>query len=875
MDAPLLATKLHAPAPRPGAVDRARLTDRMNRTTRLALVTAPAGFGKSTVVTQWLAASDTAVAWVSLDARENDGAQFWHYLFAALNSAIPGVSDAAVTALDGAPVEAALSAVLNDLVDAGSALVIVLDDYHVIENPSVHAGLTFLIDHLPPSVRIVIVSRADPPLPLGRLRAQGDLVELRAADLRFTAHEASDYLNVSMGLGLERADVERLGERTEGWIAALQLAALSLQDSADPAGFIASFAGDDRYVVDYLVEEVLQQQTEQTRRFLLHTSILDRLRGDLCDAVTGAHDSATTLDALDRMNLLVIPLDDQGGWYRYHHLFAEMLHARLLDEHGDEVVGLHRRASEWFQAQGETADAIGHALEAADFERAARLIKDAAPAMQQRRQEPTLASWLDRLPAELSESDPALALVHAGVLLSSGRTDGVDRLLSAAEAAIGEPAPEVAALRRGVALYRSARALTEGDTAAADRASQVAVRLAEDGTHLDRGSAHGIRGLIRWAAGDLAGAHAAWVRSLDELESAGHVADVLGGSIALGDILIAQGRLGGAEAVYRRGLALGATADPPLRGTADMHVALADLVRERGDLAGARRELDAAEALGEYAGLPQNRHRKRMAAARLLRSEGDPAAGIPLLEEAERVYTPDFFPEVRPIAAMRARLAIAAGRLGDAQDWARRRAVRKDDDLSYLTEYDHITLARLLVAETDPAAIALLDRLLDAAEAGERIGAVIELLTIRALALQEASDAEAAIADILRAVALAEREGYERVFADEGPALARLLTAAARRDGDTATLRRLRAAASGAGPAGPARGLTDPLSERELEVLRLLGSELSGPEIARHLVVSLNTVRTHTKNIYAKLGASSRRQAVARAAELGLLRSPR
>lgn len=880
VEVPLLTTKLHVPTRRAAAVSRERLTSRLNRPARLVLVAAPAGFGKTTVLTEWLTGLEgTATAWLSLDERDNDAAQFWGYLLAALDRSIPGVARAAQSLLPSAPVETVLATLVNDLDAAGTAVVIVLDDYHVIENPAIHNDLAFLLDHLPGTVRLVIASRADPPLPLGRLRAGGELTELRAADLRFTTDETARYLNGTMGLAIEDADLARLGARTEGWIAALQLAALSMQGRDDASEFIAGFAGDDRYIVDYLVEEVLHKQPAAIREFLLKTSILGRLSGSLCDAVTESTGSAATLEALERTNLFLVPLDDQREWYRYHHLFAEMLRTRLLDEHPESVPALHLRAAEWFERHGDTPEAIAHALDAGAYEHAARLIKDAAPGMQQRRQEVTLVGWLDRLPADVVRSDPELGVTYAGALLSSGRTDGVDALLSDAEAALGS-SDGIVAVRRGVHLYRAARAMSDGDLPTAFEQSAAAVELAQDGSHLDRGSSHGLHGLVLWAMGELEPARANWVASLRELELAGHLADTLGGSIAMADILIALGRLNDAERVYRRGLELAATADPPLRGAADMHVGLSGLLRERGDLAGARHHLAAAEALGEHAGLPQNRHRRRMVAAQLLQAEGDAAAGIPLLDDAERLYTPDFFPPVRPIPALRARLELAAGRKADALAWARMAGVGPDDDLAYLLEYDHITLVRLLLTEpVEPRdlqdADRLLLRLLDAAQRGERRGSVIELLVLTARAAQRGGRIPEALDALEQAVALAAPEGYERVFADEGAPMGQLMAALQKRSGGSAYLRHLQRAGEASGERRRnGTALADPLSERELEVLRLLATELSGPEIARHLVVSLNTLRTHTKNIYAKLGATSRRSALARAAELGLLHSP-
>ena len=881
MAGPLIATKLHVPTRRPATVPRPRLTDRLSAHARLILVAAPAGFGKTSILTEWLASlgDDARVAWVSLDERDNDEGLFWSYLVTALDRAVPGVGAAALDLLASNPpsIEGVVATLVNDLDSRGTAIVLVLDDFHVIENAAVHAGTAFLVESLPAHVRLVIASRADPPFPLARLRTRGELVELRGADLRFSPSEASAYLNGVMGLTVQDDDIATLGDRTEGWIAAIQLAALSMQGREDAAAFIAGFAGDDRYVVDYLVEEVLHRQPDAVRRFLLETSILSRLTGDLCDAVTGTSGGGGTLEALDRANLFLVPLDDHREWYRYHHLFAEMLRARLLDEVPERIDELHLRASDWFERHGEMTEAIGHAIDAGAFDRAAEMIAVAMPGMQQQRQELTLVDWFEMLPAETVRAHPGLSLGFAGVLLSSGRTDGVDVLLRDAEAATGGTSDGIRAIRAGVALYRAAQALTRVDLETAAAQAGVAVGLSRDGSDIDRGSSAGLLGLILWARGDLADARESWSVSLDSLYRAGHRSDMLGGSIAMADIQLAQGRLTDAKETYRRALEVAAEADPALRGAADMHVGMSDLLRERGDLEGAHRHLADAEALGEYAGLPQNRHRRRIAAARLLQTAGDPASAISVLDEAERLYTADFFPDVHPIPARRARTQLAAGRKADALEWARRSGLSVDDELSYLREFEHITLARVRLADpADPSSIAdanrLLERLLHAAEQGERGGSVLELLVLRSLALHKIGRAEEALDALQRTVALAEPEGYVRLFADEGGPMARLLAALAKRDGETAYLRRLRTAASGVRQPRPAAPrLIDALSDRELDVLRLLASELAGPEIARHLTVSLNTLRTHTKNIYAKLGVTSRREAVGRATELGLL----
>lgn len=880
MDGPLLATKLRLPAPRANAIRRPRLLERLRDPGRVVLVAAPAGFGKTSVLADWLSGLEGSVAWVALDDHDDDPARFWRYVLAAIGTAQPEAAEPALALLGAAPTEAVLATLVNTIEERGWRITLALDDYHLIANPEIHAGVEFLATRLPEGSRVVLSTRADPPLPLGRLRARGELTELRAADLRFGRRETAEYLTESMGLDLDDSHADLLADRTEGWIAALQLAALSLRGRDDPAEFLAGFAGDDRYVVDYLVEEVLHKQTDPVRRFLLRTSVLDRLSGELCDAVTGEPGSARMLDDLDRAHLFVVPLDDHREWYRYHHLFGEMLRARLRDEDPQAVAGLHRRAGDWFADHGDVDAAVEHLLAGGAFDAAAAAIKSAVPDMQRERREVRLASWFAALPADMVRADPELGLGYAGSLLSSGRTEGVDDLLAEAERSVGSGSADLKALRRGLTLYRAARALATGEIAAAVGHADEAVALARDGAPLDRGSAHGIRGLVLWAHGDLEEALAAWRISLRALEEAGHLSDVLGGSIAVVDILTALGRLNDAETVARRGLELATRTDPPLRGAVDMHVALAELLRVRDDLVGARAHLDAAEALGEYAGLPQSRHRRRMTAALVHHAEGDLDAALAVIGDAAVLYTPDFFPEVRPIAALRARLLLAAGRRADAIDEIRRRGVAESGELDYLGEYDRVTLTRVLLGGSDAdiaTAEGLVDRMLDVAREAGRGGVVLELLVLRALIDHRHDRRESALDALARAVAMAEPEGAVRVFAGDGGALAPLLAALARRDGDTPFLRRLRAAAR-TGDTPPASsmssGLLDPLTERELEVLRLLASDLSGPEIARRLVVSLNTLRTHTKSVYAKLHATSRREALRAAAELGLLRSP-
>src|ERR1022692_4214457 len=908
--APLLETKFYVPRPRRGLVPRPRLSERLDEgaASKLMLVSAPAGFGKTTLLTEWLTAGPAgpagqrAGAGPSPDPGDNDPVSFWTYVIAALRTAASGVGEGALALLQAPrppPIETVLTVLLNDLGAVAADIVLVLDDYHVIDARDVQDGMAFLLDHLPQGLHVVIASRADPALPLARWRAGGELAEIRAAELRFIADEAAAYLNEMMGLQLTARDVAALEARTEGWIAALQLAALSMQGRDDVAGFIAGFAGDDRYVVDYLAEEVLQRQSDRVQAFLLQTSILGRLSGPLCDAVTGQGGGKAMLEALDRGNLFLVPLDDRRRWYRYHHLFADVLQARLLDEQPGQVPDLHRRASVWYEQNGESSVAIGHALAAEDFERAADLVELAIPVMSKTRQEARVRGWLEVLPDEVVRVRPVLIVSFAGALLTGGELEGVEGRLRDAERWLdpatglreGPQAPpaemvvadeeEYGRLPGTIEMYRAGLALARSDMPSTVRHAQRALELAPDDDHLCRASAAGLLGLVHWGSGDLEAGHRAYAACVAGLRRAGFVADILGCSIALADIRITQGRLGEALRTYEQALQLGpAQGGSVLRGTADMFVGMSEIARERDDLRTATQLLLQSQELGEHTGLPQNRYRWRVAMARLREAEGNLPGALDLLNEAERLYVSDFFPNVRPVPALKAGVWIAQGRLGEALGWAREQGLSVDDDLSYLREFEHITLARVLVARYRDEraerpvheATRLLERLLPAAEESGRTGRVIEMLVLRALAHQALGDIPAALAALERAMTLAEPEGYVRVFVDAGPPMTSLLRAAAKQGTRRDYVRQLLAAVNGTGHDGPIKqALIEPLSERELDVLRLLGTELDGPAIARELMVSLNTMRTHTKNIYAKLAVTSRRAAVRRAAELNLL----
>ena len=927
---PILATKLYIPKPGPKIVFRPRLIERLNEGLhrKLTLVSASAGSGKTTLVSEWVASlsselrvlssklsqadqtQNSKVAWLSLDEADNDPIRFLAYLVAALQTVASNLGVEVLGALQfpqPAPTEAILTALLNDINALAGNFVLVLDDYHVIDSKPIDDALAFLIEHLPPQMHLIIATREDPQLPLARLRARDQLTELRDTDLRFTPSEAADFLNQVMGLHLSAADIAALETRTEGWIAGLQLAALSMRGHEDVAQFVRAFAGDNRYIVDYLIEEVLQRQPERVRRFLLQTSILDGLCGPLCDAVTGQTDGMALLDALERGNLFVVPLDDTRHWFRYHHLFADVLAARALQEQPAQISILHQQASAWYADNGLPADAIRHALAAKDFVRAASLVELAVPLMSRSRQEATLLGWLKSLPGELFHSRPVLGVYYAGALLQSGELEGVETRLRDAErwldtkadmderpeassAAVPSSAEKITLGEEGfrglpglIALYRAASALALGDVAGTMKYARRVLDLVPEDDHHRRGSAAGLLGLAYWTEGDLEAAHRSYAECMAQLQRAGYIADTLGCAIALADIRIVQGCLHDAMRTYEQAMQVATSLDVPvLRGAADIYVGMSALLYERNDLAAATQHLLSSKALGEHMGLPQNRYRWCVAMARIREAEGDLDGALDLLNEAEHLYVSDFFPNVRPVPALKTRVWVAQGRLGESLSWARERGLSAHDDLSYLREFEHITLARLLLARPQSdrvdrsirEAIGLLERLQEAAKEGARIGSLIEILVLQALAHYGLGDIPAALIPLQQALTLAEPEGYVRIFIDEGPPMVALLEKAAKQATAPNYVRQLLTAFGKADDRLPVNQvlqvLIEPLSDRELDVLRLLGTDLNGPEIARELSVSLSTLRTHTQNIFSKLGVNNRRAAVRRAEELNL-----
>ena len=920
---PVLATKLFPPTPRSELVARPGLAEQLdntlNRGHRLTLISAPAGFGKSTLLSDWAgrrADADVAVAWLSLDEGDNQLSRFLAHLWAALSGVGLDLGAEEMDALSTAPASWAITAVVNEVEQVGrrrpsSHWLLVLDDYHTIVAPEVHEAMTFLLDHMPEQLHLLVATRSDPPFPLSRLRSRGQLTEVRAADLRFAPAEARAFLNEVMGLDLADNDVQALEERTEGWIAGLQLAALSLRGLAEHGAivdFIEAFTGSNRLVIDYLMDEVLARQSVQVRDFLLRTSILQRLTGSSCDAVTGRTDGGRVLEELDRANVFVVALDGQRSWYRYHHLFGDVLRARLMAEHPEQVPALHRAASGWYADRGLLEDAVRHALTAGDDDRAAHLMELALPELRRTRQDALMLDWIRSLSEPVARRRPVLSIVSAWSLMMTGDLAGMERRLDDAEAALaaGADDQELAAtwadtedLRSAPAtlwVYRAALAQALGDVPATVAHARHAVDLAGAEDHFVRGAGGGILGLAAWAGGDVEEALTTFSEAVRSLHAAGNLVDELDSTVVLGDMWLTAGRPHRARRLYEQALVTATRGGEPYpRATADLHVGLAELDRERNDLAGAAAHLETARVLREHSTITENRYRWFVAAAQVRAASGDHVGAVKLLDQAHALYRPGFYPELRPIAAMRARVQIAAADLGAAEEWALDRGVTTGDDAAFLWEYEHLTLVRLLLArhlrDADAGGtrsagplsdvLALLERL-HADAAPTRAGSLLEIGMLRAVTLHAGGDRAEALAELERALIRApEPEGYVRLFLDEGAPMLALLHDAAASAGSGGSdegrrhARRLldTAASAQVSPAVAPGGvpMADPLSEREIQVLRRLDSDLTGPEIARQLFVSLNTLRTHTKRIFTKLDVTNRSAAVRRARELGLL----
>jgi LuxR family maltose regulon positive regulatory protein len=893
---PLLATKLYIPHPRPDLVARIRLTERLSEALgtqcRLTLISAPPGFGKTTLLSEWISRVACPAAWVSLDEGDNDPVRFWAYIIAALKLILPDVGDHALALLQSpqqSPIESVLIVLINEIASVPNTFVLVLDDYHVIETLSIHNALAFLLDHLPPQMRLIIAGRADPPLPLARLRARGQLIELHAVDLRFTPEETATFLNQVMGLNLSTRDIAALEAHTEGWIAGLQLAALSMQGREDIASFIAAFTGSNRYIFDYLVEEVLRNQPADVQTFLLQTCLLDRLCGPLCDAVTGRVGSQAMLTVLEQANLFTIPLDEERRWYRYHHLFADFLQSRLNETQPEVTPSLHRRAADWYEQNGLPAEAVIHALAAQDIERAARLIEQAADIMLRHGEVATLLSWLDALPEQLVHSRPQLCLHRAWALVSTGQLNTVESLLQDAERGLQTcpPTDEIAIMRNEATVIRAVAAFAQQDMPRAIELGRQALKLMPtDGLSIFRrsltvmilGSAYRLSGNVTAAKQTLADAIA-----ISQTGSAALIAIASICNLAMLEMM--QGHLHQAAETFQQALKLATQYSAQSLPTVGMaYVGMGDLLREWNDLDGATRQLvDGIELLGKQWDIGSLFADGYIPLARVKQAQGDAAGVLDVLQKAEQLARKlNWTLLVEQVAAYRARAQVLQGDVEAATLWAQGRGLGIEDELSYLHEAEYLTWVRVLITQNKPLeATRLLSRLLRAAESGGRTNSVIEIMALEALAHRACGDTAQALAVLERALTLAEPEGYVRVFVDEGEPMRLLLQRIKAEDGTLrvkeyfghllAAFEKRPTSADLHPSALTLQPLVEPLTEREIELLPLIASGLSNQEIAEKLYVTVGTAKTHLRNIYRKLGVKSRTQALARAKEMGLL----
>jgi LuxR family maltose regulon positive regulatory protein len=873
----ILSTKLYLPPPRPGAIPRPHLLERLNAGLhrRLTLVSAPAGFGKTTLVSAWISLCGRQAAWLSLDDADNDPMRLLVHVIAALRTIDTAIGERVLNTLQSVQptADSTLTVLINDIAAAPHQFVLVLDDYHLLSSRSIDAAIAFLIDHMPTNLHLVIVTRTDPHLPLARLRARDQLTELRAADLRFSAAESAVFLQQAAGLNLAAEMVNALEKRTEGWITGLQLAALSMQGQPDAHRFIDAFAGDHPFVLEYLVEEVLHNQPPHVQLFMLRTSILERLCAPLCDALIDdpAISGQEALDYLERANLFIIPLDDRREWVRYHHLFGEALRARLLRQQPDLVRSLHLSASFWYAQHDAPDDAIRHALAGQDYTRAADLLEQHWSHLNLTYfQSPRWLGWVRALPDEVVRDRFALNVGYAWELLNIGDLDAAEKRLQDAERGLHTRSESAAIhdtteflwLRAQLSSAHAYHAQSRSDFAAAVHHAQRALETAADADYFTRAGAASLLGLSYWANGDLDAAYQLIAEGMANFHRAGNPSFGISPAFVLADIRRAQGRLHDALATYERSLQIVLDhGEPVLQGAADLYLGMSLLYDEMGDEDKARLYRQRSAMLGEQAALPGWKSRHPVSLAQLEAGAGRFDAALSLLDAAERSQYRSPLPDIRPIPAQKARLWIRQGKLHHALAWADEWGLTIDGELSYLSEYSYITLVRLLIAlERHDDALHLSDRLL--AGAHDRIASIIELLNLQALAHQARGDTAAAFVALERALSLGAQRGFYRIFLNEGATMRDLLARARRIMPEYVD--RLLAAPS-------VQPLPDPLSPRELDVLRLIAEGLSNQAIGDRLFLALSTVKGYVASIFGKLHVERRTEAVARARELGLL----
>jgi len=910
----ILTTKLYIPAVHPNLVHRSRLVARLNQALhcKLTLISAPAGFGKTTLLSEWLShfripildfgldspeesiqnpqsKIQNRVAWLSLDEEDNDVTRFFTYFIAALQPIDSTIGAALAEVLQSPqppPIEPLMTTLINQIAAAGAPIILILDAYHVITAQAIHAALTFLLNHMPPTLHLVITSRADPPLPLAKLRGRGQLVEARAADLRFTTPEAEAFLNQTTELNLTAEDVAALEARTEGWIVGLQLAAVSMQgrNPAQTQHFITGFTGTHRYILDYLTDEVLNRQPPNIRSFLLQTSILEQLSAPLCQAVTGQADVRQILEQLEQANLFLIPLDDERRWYRYHHLFVDVLRSRLQQAQPELVDQLHRRAAEWYRQQAADleneeliSNAVHHALAGSHWEYAAGLVEPIFFPMLMRGQQFTVKRWLETFPTDELHTRPQLCLHYAWVLLFTGRVDSYQSPLQIAEriwrSENNQPKlGQVFNIQANVARLR-------GDTARTIELAQQALACLPEEDLFQRSISAMALGAGYVSTGRVTEAE-------EMLTQAGNLSRLTGNLLVqliamnrLGDVQVMQGQLHRAAQTYAEVLEL--AGERPLWQRVEAHIALGRLHRQWNNLDAAQTHLQQGLELAHQTRRDVYLSRGYVALGQLRQARGQVEQAAEAFEQA--VAAAQQFGHANAVGYARAnqvRLWLAADRpdFEAIARWQAKHKLSPDDPPAYERETEHLVLARLLLAQNEPhTAESLLNRLLAAAELAGRVDSQIKILALQALAHRAQGQPDRALSTLERALALARPGGYLRVFVDEGEVIIGLLRQLAKQPLEQETAQTqladiLAAMGQPVEPAAPAaQPLIEPLTGREFEVLQLIANGASNRDIGQELVISVHTVKKHVSNIFGKLGVNSRTEALAQAQALDLI----
>jgi LuxR family maltose regulon positive regulatory protein len=901
MFVPILATKLYIPPPRPEIVLRPHLIERLNAGLqhKLTLISAPAGFGKTTLLSEWITSCERPVAWLSLDEGDKDTTRFLTYLVATLQTVAPNIGKGVLAALQSPqqpPTEPILIALLNEITSLPDDFILVLDDYHVVDSKPVDDALAFLLEHLPPQLHLVITTREDPQLPLARLRARGQLTELRHADLRFTLSEAAEFLNRSLGLNLSPDDITALESRTEGWIAGLRLAAISIKGHQDTSSFIQSFTGSHRFVIDYLVEDVLRQQPENVQNFLLSTSILDRLCGPLCDAVllSPSASGQETLESLERANLFLVPLDYERCWYRYHQLFAELLRNRLARAYPDQITELHRRASDWYAQNDLPYEAVTHALAVQDWIRAAEVIERFSDELPMRGERNTQLGWFESFPAHILMDRPRLGLVYAWALFMSNQLDRTDQFLNQLLPYVQTTPPllgELFTIRVMVAAYRyNMPAVIE---LAQQALSQVPPEeaLPRSRILLSLGVAHYEMG------GDIAVAKRAFRdayelgKSLTSSSRVGNAPLPLTALAYLSEIEWLQGNLRDAARMYEQALELAEQwGGQPSIALCFVQWGRASLLYEWNDLDEARRALQESIRTGELWKSSRLLVDPYGLSALVMQRRGQAEDALAMIRRAEQI-TRDSYSHPSTLGS----LALYQIALWTAQNdfqaiahWEQQHDTEWQAQIGRARDTLPIVLAHACIARNhqyheDTAlhrAHQLIGPALEQAQAGGLMFNVVRLLMLEVLALSAQGETSSAITALKRLMALAEPEGYVRSFLDLGKPMEEFLSwsmesGSLSEPGLRAYASRLLSHFASAYPVASRQptggGLIESLTARELEILRLIAQGLSNREISERLFLAVNTVKGYNRIIFDKLQVQNRTEAVARARELGLL----